>query len=416
MTDTDAGFNRPLLAAAGLLSLIAMAEMGVVNIALPSLAADLGVSIAAAQWVVLAYQLPLTVLLIPVGFLLDHRPMRLAVLTALGVFGLSGLAAWAAPTAHGLEWLIAVRGLQGAAGAILFVMMPMLAIRSAPTGRAPTALSVTVTLGPLGAVLGPILGGLVVDAAGWRAAFLVKIPFTIIAALLILRALPSTARAPGPPPGTDTSEGSGGVLYRSAQRLRAITATRALHGLLLGTLGLAAAMQAMQFTVSYVFQTQGWRASRTAVVLTTFAFVMAATSMVAGRLAEARGPARVAITGATTVVVGLTALTVLGRTDILVVLLALIVIGVGMGLYGGPNQAWVMNSAPAGATATVAGTMQLARTAGFAIGPLVASLALTTSPHGTLALIGATTGAILAATCFTMTHRKQREAQNTSPD
>ncbi|KXO99027.1 MFS transporter [Tsukamurella pseudospumae] len=413
MTDTDTGFNRPLLAAAGLLSLTAMAEMGVVNIALPSLAADLGVSIAAAQWVVLAYQLPLTVLLIPVGFLLDRRPMRLVVLIALGVFGLSGIAAWAAPTAHGLWWLIAVRGLQGAAGAILFVMMPMLAIRSAPAGRAPTALSVTATLGPLGAVLGPVLGGLAVDAAGWRAAFLVKIPFAIAAALLILRALPSAARAPAPPPGADTSDGSGGVLFRSAQRLRSITATRALHGLLLGTLGLAAAMQAMQFTVSYVFQTQGWQASRTALVLTAFALVMAATSVLAGRLAEARGPARVAITGATTVVVGLTALTaMLGRTDVLVVLLALIVVGVGMGLYGGPTQAWVMNSAPAGATATVAGTMQLARTAGFAIGPLVASLALTTSPHGTLALIGATAGAILAGACFTVTNRKQREARN----
>ncbi|GAB3131481.1 MFS transporter [Tsukamurella serpentis] len=418
MTVTDRpGFDLRLLSAAGLLSLTAMAEMGIVNIALPELATGLSVPIGAAQWAVLAYQIPLALLLIPMGVVLDSRAIRPAVVIAMILFAGTGPAVWITPHDHGLWWVIAMRAVQGASGAALFVLMPVLAVRSAPPDRRATALSVTATLGPLGAVVGPLLGGLVVDAAGWRAAFLVKIPFVLVAAVLLVRSLPAGATIAEAGPAGARPDGDASVLARSVQRVRAIVEQRPLHGMLLGTLGLGAAMQAMQFTLSFSFQGQGWEAARTASVLTVFALVMAATGWFAGRLAERRAPGTVAIAGAVLVTVSLAVLTVgLDRPGTVFTVAVLVVVGFGMGLYGGPTQAWVMSTAPAGSTATAAGAMQLSRTTGFAVGPLIAGLGMTAAPLGTVSMLGATACAGLAAVSFVAARQRIRIGGNrTSP-
>ncbi|WP_308218440.1 MFS transporter [Streptomyces hygroscopicus] len=187
-----AGEDRwALVAVAGVLAFVAMLDMNIVNVALADIADGLDVSAATAQWAVLAYQLPVVAFLLPVGRWLDGGGTRLVVPAATAGFGLSSALAAVAPWAG---WLIAARLAQGAFGAALFVLMPVLAMRAVRPELRGRAMSVPATLGPLGAVTGPAVGGLLLDHFGWRSVFLVKIPFCLLALVLVWRAMPRDGR------------------------------------------------------------------------------------------------------------------------------------------------------------------------------------------------------------------------------
>ncbi|MFF9135853.1 MFS transporter [Streptomyces sp. NPDC014806] len=164
-----------------------MLDMNIVTVALADIAGGLHVSAATAQWAVLGYQLPVVALLLPAGRWLDGVGMRPAVLGAVAGFALCGALAAAAPWA---AWLIAARLAQGACGAVLFVLMPVLASRAVRPERRGRAMSVPATLGPLGAVTGPAVGGLLLDHVGWPAVFLVKLPLCAAALWVTWRVMP----------------------------------------------------------------------------------------------------------------------------------------------------------------------------------------------------------------------------------
>ncbi|MFE1295264.1 MFS transporter [Streptomyces sp. NPDC058731] len=164
-----------------------MLDMNIVTVALADIAGGLHVSAATAQWAVLGYQLPVVALLLPAGRWLDGVGTRPAVLGAVAGFALCGALAAAAPWA---AWLIAARLAQGACGAVLFVLMPVLATRAVRPERRGRAMSVPATLGPLGAVTGPAVGGLLLDHVGWPAVFLVKFPLCAAALWVTWRVMP----------------------------------------------------------------------------------------------------------------------------------------------------------------------------------------------------------------------------------
>ncbi|MFD0349918.1 MFS transporter [Kitasatospora aburaviensis] len=198
-----------LVVAAGLLSFVAMLDMNVVNLALTDIADGLHVSATTAQWAVLGYQLPLVALLLPAGRWLDRVGTRSALLLAVGCFALCSVLAAAAPWAG---WLIAARLAQGAFGAVLFVLMPVLAATAVRPELRGRAMSVPATLGPLGAVTGPVVGGLLLDHVGWRAVFLVKLPVCLVALAITYRAAPRDG-ACGRPPGARPRAGPPGARW-----------------------------------------------------------------------------------------------------------------------------------------------------------------------------------------------------------
>ncbi|WP_263106643.1 MFS transporter, partial [Kitasatospora sp. DSM 101779] len=176
-----------LVAVAGLLSFTALLDMNAVNLALPAVANDLGVAQSTAQWAALGYQLPLVALLLPAGRWLDGVGLRAAVQLAAGGFALGGAASALAPTAG---WLIAARAAQGVFGALVFVLMPVVAARAVRPALRARALSVPATLGPLGAVTGPALGGPLLDAAGWRAVLPIAVPVCLATVWTVRRTAP----------------------------------------------------------------------------------------------------------------------------------------------------------------------------------------------------------------------------------
>ncbi len=171
----------------------------IVNVAAPSIRTDLGASTSALQWIVGGYALALAVGLMPGGRLGDvHGRRRLFLLGTIG-FTVSSLLCGLAPNTG---VLVGCRLTQGLA-ASLMIPQGFGIIRSAfSTEELPKAFGLFGPVIGLSAVLGPIIGGGLVDAdlfgSGWRMIFLVNLPLGILAAIGALRVLPES-RTPGAP-------------------------------------------------------------------------------------------------------------------------------------------------------------------------------------------------------------------------
>jgi EmrB/QacA subfamily drug resistance transporter len=153
-------------------------DITIVGVALPSIQRELHASLPDLQWVSAAYALVLAALLLPAATLGDRLGRRRLFLTGLVIFTLGSLACALAATALQLELF---RALQGVGGAVLFATATPL-IRSEFSGPAlPRALGAFgATLGGASAV-GPLVGGVLTDALGWRAIFFVNLPIGVAA-------------------------------------------------------------------------------------------------------------------------------------------------------------------------------------------------------------------------------------------
>jgi EmrB/QacA subfamily drug resistance transporter len=164
---------RATLAATILGSSLAFVDGSVVNVALPALAHDLKVNPANLSWAINAYLLPLGVLILLGGALGDHFGRRRLFQIGLSTFTLASLACAAAPS---LAWLLAARGLQGL-GAALLMPNSLAILGGAFTDEARgRAIGTWAAAGALAGALGPVVGGWIVDTAGWRMIFLLNVP------------------------------------------------------------------------------------------------------------------------------------------------------------------------------------------------------------------------------------------------
>jgi EmrB/QacA subfamily drug resistance transporter len=171
-------------------------DVTVVNVALPALRAQLGAGPAQLQWIVDAYTLTLAVLLLLGGALGDRLGRRALFRAGLTLFGLGSLGCALPP---GPNALIAVRVLQ-ACGAALLQPSALSTITSSigdPRQRA-RAIGVWAGVFGLAAAVGPLVGGLLIDTAGWRWIFLINLPVVAAALLFSLRLPETCGTAPRP--------------------------------------------------------------------------------------------------------------------------------------------------------------------------------------------------------------------------
>ncbi|WP_174903694.1 MFS transporter [Burkholderia pseudomultivorans] len=150
-------------------------DVTIVNIALAHLAADLRLTVAGLQWVVDAYTLAFAVLMLSGGVLGDRFGARRLYVAGLALFALASLACGAA-TAPAM--LIAARALQGVGAAAMLPNSLVLlndACRHDPRLRA-RAVSAWTAAGAISIAAGPVVGGLLIAASGWRGIFLVNLP------------------------------------------------------------------------------------------------------------------------------------------------------------------------------------------------------------------------------------------------
>ncbi|MEU4249922.1 MFS transporter [Amycolatopsis sp. NPDC026612] len=170
-------------------------DVTVVNVALPAIGTDLHGGLAALQWVVDGYTVVLAAFLLTGGALGDVFGHRRVVLAGFALFGGASAACGLAGAA---PWLVAARAGQGL-GAALLLPGTLAVITNAYPGRAERARALGIWAGvsALALAAGPVLGGAVVAAAGWRPVFWLNVPVVLAAAWATRRLVPRGERAPG---------------------------------------------------------------------------------------------------------------------------------------------------------------------------------------------------------------------------
>jgi EmrB/QacA subfamily drug resistance transporter len=165
----------------------------IVNVALPTIHRDLGASLSQLQWIVDAYTVVLATLLILCGSIADRIGRKRVFSVGLGLFSLGSLLCSTAPSPG---WLIAFRGLQGVGGSMLNPVA-MSIIRNVFTDARERAQAIGVWGGVVGIsmALGPVVGGALVTAAGWRSIFWINVPLGILAIVLVRRLVPESRAA-----------------------------------------------------------------------------------------------------------------------------------------------------------------------------------------------------------------------------
>lgn len=174
---------RWTLAACVLASSLSFVEGSVLNVALPAIRASYSAGAADVQWVVNAYLLPLSALLLLGGALGDHYGRRRLLLIGTGLFAAASLVCALAPS---LQILLAARAAQGV-GAALLLPNSLALLNAAYQGeKRGRAVGIWAAAGAASAAIAPLIGGWLVDNVGWPAIFYINLPLAAGAMLLAM--------------------------------------------------------------------------------------------------------------------------------------------------------------------------------------------------------------------------------------
>src|SRR4051794_18915411 len=188
---------RLVLAACILASSLAFVDGSVLNVALPAIGRSFHAGTAEVQWVINAFLLPLSALLMTGGAAGDRYGRRRLLIGGIALFTAASLLCAVAPS---LPLFLAGRALQGL-GAALLLPSSLAILGAAFEGeRKGRAVGTWAAAGAIAGAVAPLLGGWLVDAVGWRAIFLVNVPLAAGAIALAWMAVPESANPDRPAP------------------------------------------------------------------------------------------------------------------------------------------------------------------------------------------------------------------------
>jgi EmrB/QacA subfamily drug resistance transporter len=419
--DPDALDRKTMVVASVVLlgAIMSILDTTVINVAIARLAIDFDASLTTIQWVVTGYTLALSAVIPVTGWAADRFGTKRIYLSSLVLFLLGSMLcalAWSAGS------LIAFRVLQGVGGGMIMpAVMTILTKEAGPhrMGRVMGILGVPMLLAP---ILGPILGGWLVDDVSWRWIFLVNVPIGIVAIVLaqivLERDRPQPAHkldwlgmvllSPGLTLlifGLAESNGSGGFgasrswlpiaagaalvtgFLRHSRRseeplidIRTFTRTRA--GAAAGTFMLfAIAFFGSLLLIPLYYQTvRGASALEAGLLLAPQGLGAMLTMPIAGRLTDRYGANRWAACGIPLLAVGLAPFALVTSHTPYVLLCGFgFVLGLGMGLSMMPTMTAAMQAVPAAAIARTSTAMNIVRQSGASIGTAILSVLLTSA-------------------------------------
>jgi EmrB/QacA subfamily drug resistance transporter len=184
-----------VLAGVGLGIFMSTLDVGIINVALPTLVKSLNTSFPMAQWAVLSYSLISSSLVLGATRLGDIHGKKPLYLTGLALFTIGSLLCGLAP---GISWLIIFRALQGFGAVFISGLGFAIITEVFPSSERGRAVGIIGSLVSLGVALGPSIGGLLLAFVGWRSIFLVNVPLGLIASFLVLHLVPPSIRSETP--------------------------------------------------------------------------------------------------------------------------------------------------------------------------------------------------------------------------
>jgi EmrB/QacA subfamily drug resistance transporter len=419
---------RWVLASLSLSLLLSSLGTSIANVGLPTLAQAFTASFQEVQWVVLAYLLAITTLIVSVGRLGDLTGRRRLLLAGIFLFTAASVLCGAAPT---LGLLIAARAAQGLGAAIMMALTMAFVGETIPKEKTGSAMGLLGTMSATGTALGPSLGGVLIAGGGWRSIFLINLPLGLLAFLLAWRYLPvdrqvaKADRARLDHPGTlllaltlaayalamtmghghfgllnvallFTAIVGAGLFVRAESKAVSPLIQLALFRNPL--LGAGFAMSALVTTVVmatlvvgpfYLTGVLALDAARAGLVMSSGPIVAALTGVPAGRLVDRFGTQHMTIAGLTGMAAGTSILPMLAtRFGVPGYLAPLVLITAGYALFQAANNTAVMTNIRPEQRGVISGMLNLSRNLGLITG---ASL------MGTVFAIGSATTSIMTA-------------------
>jgi EmrB/QacA subfamily drug resistance transporter len=402
---------RWALASLALSVLLSSLGTSIANVALPSLAEAFNASFQAVQWVVIAYLLAITTLIVSTGRLGDIVGRRRLLLVGIFLFTLASLLCALAPT---LWLLIAARALQGLGAAMMMALTMAFVGETVAKEKTGSAIGLLGTMSAIGTALGPSLGGVLIAGLGWPAIFFINLPLGVLALFLAHRFLPVDQRkAKAERAGFDTTGTLLLALTLAAYAL-AMTTGRGMFGQLNMALLLAAFIGAALFMFAearitsplvqmamfrqpelsaslatsalvatvmmatlvvgpfYLSRSLGLDAAMVGFVLSVGPAVAALTAVPAGRLADRLGTQRVTTVGLLGMATGAITLSVLPTMfGIPGYLVPLVVITASYAFFQTANNTAVMTGVSPEQRGAISGMLNLSRNLGLITGASV---------------------------------------------
>ncbi|WP_166359699.1 MFS transporter [Pseudomonas akapageensis] len=399
---------RWALASLSLSMLLSSLGTSIANVGLPTLAQAYDASFQQAQWIVLAYLLAITTLIVSVGRLGDIIGRRRLLLAGIFVYTLASALCGLAPT---LGLLVVARVLQGLGAATMMALTMACVGETVPKARTASAMGLLGTMSAIGTALGPSLGGVLIAGFGWQAVFFITVPLGILTLLLARRYLPvdrlepKTARAGFDPLGTlllaltlaayalamTLGRGHFGPLNMAlllaaglGVGLFVLAEAKARSPLIRlamfrdPVLGASLAMSALVSTVMmatlvvgpfYLAHALGLDAARVGLALSVGPFAAALAGVPAGRLADRFGARHVTVGGLIAVAAGCLMLALIPETlGICGYIAPIVIVTLGYALFQTANNTAVMTEIRPEQRGVIAGMLNLSRNLGLITG------------------------------------------------
>lgn len=399
--------DRWALASLSLATLLSSLGTSIASVGLPSLMQNFGASFQSVQWVVLAYLLAITTLIVSAGRLADMFGRRPLLLGGIALFTLASVLCGLAPT---LWLLIAARAVQGLGAALMMALTLAFVAETVSKAKTGSAMGLLGAMSAIGTTLGPSLGGFLIAGFGWQAIFLINVPLGVLTFALAWRSLPAdskarTDRGKFDAVGTallaltlaayalamtlgrgnfDTlniglliAAGIGAVLFAASQakvknpliQLASFRDLQLSASLAMSLIVATVMMATLVVAPFYLSRGLGLDAAMVGLVLSTGPLVSTLSALLAGRLTDRFGAHGVMVAGLLALAAGMfllsLAMTKLGIASYVV---PITISCIGYALFQTSNNAAVMTGVGASERGVVSGLLNLSRNLGLITG------------------------------------------------
>jgi EmrB/QacA subfamily drug resistance transporter len=396
-----------VMAAVAMSTFLATIDGSIVNIALPTLVRELNADFATVQWVVLAYLLTVATLLLSMGRLGDMIGKKPIYTAGFVVFTAGSVLCGLAPTVYAL---IGFRVLQAVGAAMMFALGMAIVTEAFPPNERGRALGMSGTVVSIGIVVGPTLGGLLIDALSWNWIFFVNLPVGIVGTLMAVRFVPALK-----PAGRQRFDYAGAAtLFLSLLALLLALTLGQLMGfgekLVLLLFGAWAVFLAAFVTIERrtnqpmidlrLFQNElfsinlvtglttfvsmggtmilipfflenvlGYDTRQVGLLMATVPIALGIVAPISGALSDRLGTRPITVVGLASMLLGFYAMSTLhGSMSTVGYILRFLPVGIGMGIFQSPNNSAVMGAVPRARLGVASGLLSITRTLGQTTG------------------------------------------------